>query len=258
MKILTGTNSHLVYQSALVAPSTLRRSCQQRHLCCIPQYWLVSCHPRRLWSEWEVGEGNENLVYPSPCDFKRSFTCRKILRHGTSGFTSRPKEGVLRICIALKSPSPWPGPNPQLLGPVASTLTTTTPRRHSHRNCLIQFDRLQNVCSRHVGLPLHCLRLRTSVTVTNWLLFLVLFFSVVASSYTLGVTDRMCTLMSISLWAIHLVFTNETLTTETFHLIWSKYLQPVSTRPSHGLITIHLMRRLPITFNLIVCLFWFN
>jgi hypothetical protein len=29
-------------------------------------------------------------------------TCRKILRHGTSGFTSHPKESVLRIFIALK------------------------------------------------------------------------------------------------------------------------------------------------------------
>jgi hypothetical protein len=26
---------------------------------------------------------NDNLVYPSPWDFKSSFTCRKILRHGT-------------------------------------------------------------------------------------------------------------------------------------------------------------------------------
>jgi hypothetical protein len=49
-----------------------------------------------------VGEGNENLVYPSPCDLKRSLTCRKILRHGTFDFTSNPKEGVLRIFIALK------------------------------------------------------------------------------------------------------------------------------------------------------------
>jgi hypothetical protein len=30
-----------------------------------------------------MGEGNENLVYPYPWDFKSSFTCRKILRHGT-------------------------------------------------------------------------------------------------------------------------------------------------------------------------------
>jgi hypothetical protein len=50
-----------------------------------------------------MGEGNESLVYPSPWDFKGSITCRKILRHGTSVFTSHPKEGVLRIFIALKS-----------------------------------------------------------------------------------------------------------------------------------------------------------
>jgi hypothetical protein len=33
------------------------------------------------------------------------FTCREILRHGDDGFTSLPKEGVLRIFIALKNPS---------------------------------------------------------------------------------------------------------------------------------------------------------
>jgi hypothetical protein len=53
-----------------------------------------------------MGEGNGNLVYPSPWDFKSSFTCRKILRHGTSGFTSHPKEGMVRIFIALKNPLP--------------------------------------------------------------------------------------------------------------------------------------------------------
>jgi hypothetical protein len=79
-----------------------------------------------------TGEGNENLVYLSPWDFKRSFTCHKILRHGTSSFTSHPKEGVLRIFIALKNPSPWLGSNPQPLGPVASTLTTAPPRRLSN------------------------------------------------------------------------------------------------------------------------------
>jgi hypothetical protein len=35
---------------------------------------------------------------------------------------------VLQIFIVLKNPSPWPGSNPQPLGPVASTLTTTPPR----------------------------------------------------------------------------------------------------------------------------------
>jgi hypothetical protein len=36
---------------------------------------------------------------------------------------------VLRIFITIKIPSPWPGSNPQTLGPVASILTTTPPRR---------------------------------------------------------------------------------------------------------------------------------
>jgi hypothetical protein len=92
-------------------------------------YFLVSCHTRSFWSEWEVSEGNENLVYSSPWDFKSSFAYSKILRHGTSGFTSHSKECVLRICIALKNLLPWPGSNQQTLGPLASTLTTTSPSR---------------------------------------------------------------------------------------------------------------------------------
>jgi hypothetical protein len=35
---------------------------------------------------------------------------------------------MLRIFIALKIPSPWPGSNPQALRPVESTLSTSTPR----------------------------------------------------------------------------------------------------------------------------------
>jgi hypothetical protein len=58
-----------------------------------------------------------------------SFTSSKILRHGTSGFTFQPKEGVLPIFMALKNASPRPGLNPRPLGPVASTLTATPPRR---------------------------------------------------------------------------------------------------------------------------------
>jgi hypothetical protein len=50
-------------------------------------------------------------------------TWRKILPYGTSGFTSPTKEGVLRIFIALKNPSPRPGLNPQTLGLTASTVT---------------------------------------------------------------------------------------------------------------------------------------
>jgi hypothetical protein len=63
----------------------------------------------------KVDEGNENFVYSSLRDFNRALTCRNISRHGTSSFTSHPKEGVLRIFIALKNPLPWLGSNPQPL-----------------------------------------------------------------------------------------------------------------------------------------------
>jgi hypothetical protein len=35
--------------------------------------------------------------------------CRKVLGYGASGFSSHPKEDVLRIFIALENPSPWAG-----------------------------------------------------------------------------------------------------------------------------------------------------
>jgi hypothetical protein len=63
-----------------------------------------------------MGKGNANLVYPSSWDFKGSLTCRKILRHGTSGFTSHPKEGVLRTFIALKKSIALVGFEPAIFG----------------------------------------------------------------------------------------------------------------------------------------------
>jgi hypothetical protein len=48
-----------------------------------------------------------------------------MLRHGTSGFTLPPKEGVLRIITVVKNLSLQPGLNPQTLDPVASTVTIT-------------------------------------------------------------------------------------------------------------------------------------
>jgi hypothetical protein len=65
------------------------------------------------------------FVYTSKSFFIRC----KILRHGASGFTSLPKEGVLSFFIALKNLSPRPGLNPRTLSTVASTLTTTPPSR---------------------------------------------------------------------------------------------------------------------------------
>jgi hypothetical protein len=51
---------------------------------------------------------------------------RKILRHGTSGFTriSNLKEGVLLTFIALKNPSPRLGLKARVLDTVASVLST--------------------------------------------------------------------------------------------------------------------------------------
>jgi hypothetical protein len=61
-----------------------------------------------------------------------SFTCREILRHGTSGFTSHPsEERCAADFIALKNPSARSDLNARPLGPVASKLTTIPPRRLS-------------------------------------------------------------------------------------------------------------------------------
>jgi hypothetical protein len=72
---------------------------------------------------------SENFTYQYLKYLKGSLTCRKILRHGISGFTSHLEEDVLRSFIALKNPSSPPGLNPRPLGPVASTLITTPRRR---------------------------------------------------------------------------------------------------------------------------------
>jgi hypothetical protein len=78
---------------------------------------------------------SENFAYQYLKYLKGSLKCRKILRHGTSGFTYHLKKGVLRIFIVLKIPSLRPGLNTRPLGPVASTLTTTPPRQHEGTCC---------------------------------------------------------------------------------------------------------------------------
>jgi hypothetical protein len=88
-----------------------------------------SYQQRHLERGGGMDEGIRILLMQYLWYVKGSFTCRKSLRHGISGFTSHPTEGVLRIFIALKNPSHRPGLNPRPLGPVASTLTTTPPRR---------------------------------------------------------------------------------------------------------------------------------
>jgi hypothetical protein len=69
------------------------------------------------------GRRSDTFAYQYLKYLRGCLICRKILRRGTSGFTSNPKESVLRIL------SPRQGLNPRPLGPVASTLTTTPPGR---------------------------------------------------------------------------------------------------------------------------------
>jgi hypothetical protein len=86
---------------------------------------------RKLWRcrRWEK-EMRIYFIHPSGIS--------RVLLHvvqsydmGPSGFNF-PSERKLccRFLSPLKNPSPWQGSTPQPLGPVASTLTTSPPRRH--------------------------------------------------------------------------------------------------------------------------------
>jgi hypothetical protein len=71
--------------------------------------WLVhqsslSILPAVIWEQvGGMNETSENFALQAFRSYTQViFTCRKILRHGASGRTSYPKEGVLWIFIALK------------------------------------------------------------------------------------------------------------------------------------------------------------
>jgi hypothetical protein len=53
---------------------------------------------------------------------------------------------VLQIFITLKNPSPWLGLNPQPLGPVASTLTTTPPWQYHTFTCIYSEELKNSNC----------------------------------------------------------------------------------------------------------------
>jgi hypothetical protein len=99
-----------------------------------------------LTTRWATG--NDNFVYSSLWDFKSSFTCRKILGHGTFPlyFPSERK-----VCCGFLSPLKIHRLgrvlNPQPLGPVASTLTTTAPRRLEKHNTSIMVAVYETPCT---------------------------------------------------------------------------------------------------------------
>jgi hypothetical protein len=59
-----------------------------------------------------------NSAYQCLSCLKGSLTCRKLLRHGADGFTSHPKEVVLRIFLAVKHPLLSAGLEPANLGSI--------------------------------------------------------------------------------------------------------------------------------------------
>jgi hypothetical protein len=77
-----------------------------------------------------MNEVEMRILSIHPCGISRVILhAVKSYDMGLSGFNSHPRGRCTADSIALKNPSPWPGSNPQPLGPVASTLTTTPPRR---------------------------------------------------------------------------------------------------------------------------------
>ena len=85
-----------------------------------------ACYHARAPSggRWNCGRENVRKVYLN-ADFHVTFKDllhAVKLRHGTDGFTSPPKEGVLRIFFALKIRRLRPGVKPRTWVPKASTL----------------------------------------------------------------------------------------------------------------------------------------
>jgi hypothetical protein len=91
------------FLSFLIHPQEISSSDQQRHLVA----------KRETWQEMAVYL--QKYLFHTP---QGSLTCLKILWHGADGFTSPPKELVLRILSPLKISLPRPGLNPLTLGPM--------------------------------------------------------------------------------------------------------------------------------------------
>ena len=74
---------------------------------------------------WNYWASNDRQILTESSDFHaffRDLLHASNLQHGTDGFTSLPKEGVLRIFSPWKIRRLWPGSNPWTWVPKASTL----------------------------------------------------------------------------------------------------------------------------------------
>jgi hypothetical protein len=104
-----------------------------------------------LWAE------NKDRQFCLNADFHGTFRVllnAANLRHGTHGFTSLPKEGVLRIFPPLKIRRLRPSLNPRTCVPEASTLTPRPPKPPTfpYSNCTTPINDLNfsNSCQIHV------------------------------------------------------------------------------------------------------------
>jgi hypothetical protein len=81
--------------------------------------------PHSSGGSWNLRAGNRTGNFYLNADFHGTFRVllhAANLRHGTHGFTSIPKEGVLMIFPPLKIRRLWPGLNLRTWVPEASTL----------------------------------------------------------------------------------------------------------------------------------------
>ena len=72
--------------------------------------------------------GNFDRKLRLPCIHFRVLLHAANMRHGTNGFTSLPKEGVLRIIFALKNPTASAGFEPANLGTKGQHATSRRPK----------------------------------------------------------------------------------------------------------------------------------
>jgi len=126
-------------------------------------------HERPLAAEGETHCGRE-VFWQLSCRIQHPRNSRDILhaanlRHGTDGFTSPPKEGVLRIFSHLKIQRLRLGLNPRTWVPKASTLPLDhRSRSHAlHAENYIPIASAKHVFKNGTSVPLICTRLSENI-----------------------------------------------------------------------------------------------
>jgi hypothetical protein len=104
-------------------------------LLCVPIWTIILLiHPPVLSGCTRTKEVARNVL--EFCRRSISFMLSNVLLHAIKTYDMCPpallpirRKACCGLFIAIKNPSPWPGLNPRPLGPEASSLTTTPPKR---------------------------------------------------------------------------------------------------------------------------------